>query len=91
MLSFVQWLWEKIFGNKSRLTLSGRMVPNGHILKLFYQKPLQTSVEYHSDTMIIKGTYAAIYCPSLKMNILRFLKTASEKLSTMEERCSQNY
>ena len=28
------------------LTLSGRMVPNGHILKLFYQKLFQTSVEY---------------------------------------------
>ena len=36
------------------------MVPNGHILKLFYQKLFETGVEYHSDTMIIKDTYVVI-------------------------------
>lgn len=54
------------------------MVPNEHILKLFYQKIFQTSVEYHSDSMVIKDTYAAIDYLSLKMNILRFLKKSQE-------------
>ena len=36
------------------------MIPNGHILKLFYQKLFQTRVEYHSDTMITKDIHVVI-------------------------------
>ena len=47
--------------NNICLSLSSRMVPNGHILRLLHQKIFQINVEYHSNTLIIKGMVVAIY------------------------------